>query len=281
MSEGDQEPRYGDDDPTTTEQQIVLAIGVLGVVFLVVVGGFVLADFFGVLGTGGSEPATETTSAPTQTPRPETTVSTTTTTTETPTATATATPTRTPTATPTRTPSPTPTPTRTPTATPTPTPTATPSPTATPTATATPTPTATSTETPTPTATPTPTPPPIPNTTAPTAAAAATTATPIPGETLVVGRIAPAEEFVVLRNTGDRPIGLANYVIDFNGPGQEYAFPPYALGPGETVRVYTGRGDSRGSVIYAGFFYPVLDNDGDRVVVENPEGTVVAGRSYP
>ena len=84
----------------------------------------------------------------------------------------------------------------------------------------------------------------------------------------------------MLRNTGSRPIDLANYVIDFNRPGQRYALSPYALGPGETVRIYTGRGDSRESVLYAGFLYPVLDNDGDRVIVENPRGTVVAGRRY-
>lgn len=83
-----------------------------------------------------------------------------------------------------------------------------------------------------------------------------------------------------MRNTGSRPIGLANYLVDFDGPGQRYTLPPYALGPGETVRIYTGRGDSQGSVLYAEFFYPVLDNDGDRVIVENPRGTVVAGRRY-
>jgi hypothetical protein len=52
------------------------------------------------------------------------------------------------------------------------------------------------------------------------------------------------------------------------------------LSPGESIRVYTGRGDSRGSVVYAGSFIPILDNDGDRVIVENPDGEIVAGRSY-
>jgi hypothetical protein len=84
----------------------------------------------------------------------------------------------------------------------------------------------------------------------------------------------------VLRNAGDGPINLDGYVIDFSGLNQAYTFSSYTLSPAETVRVYTGRGDSRGSVIYAGSFIPILDNDGDRVIVENPDGEVVAGRSY-
>jgi hypothetical protein len=112
-----------------------------------------------------------------------------------------------------------------------------------------------------------------------TATATATT-TSAPAGDITISRIAPAEEFVVLTNAGSGSVDLADHVVDFGGPAQEYTFSPYTLAPGESVRVYTGSGDSRGSVIYAGFFYPVLDNSGDRVIVEDPEGTVVAGRRY-
>ena len=108
----------------------------------------------------------------------------------------------------------------------------------------------------------------------------ATETTTASGSDLEISRIDPVEEFVVLENAGSESLDLDGYVIDFGGIGQEYAFSPYELDPGESVRVYTGTGDSRNSVLYADFFYPVLDNDGDRVIVEAPNGEVVAGRSY-
>ena len=312
MSDEGSGPRYGGGDLTSTERWMVLAIGALGVVFLLGVGGFVLADFFGAPGTGGSASVAETTAEPTPTPEPATTRTTTAVTptpteTPTPTATTTRTPTATPTATATATPTPTstetptatatatatPTRTPTPTATPTPSPTATPTTTTTRTPTATPTATATATPTPTPTATATSTPTPTTATATSTATATTTpTATETPTATstattaagpegdLTIARIAPVEEFVVLENAGSAPINLAGYTIDFDGPSQTYTFSPYTLNPSETIRIYTGRGDSRGSVVYAGSFVPILDNDGGRVIVENPDGEIVAGQSY-
>jgi hypothetical protein len=148
----------------------------------------------------------------------------------------------------------------------------TPTPTPTATATSTPTPTAAATSTATATTTPT-------ATETPTATSTAT-ATAGPEGDLTIARIAPVEEFVVLENAGSAPINLAGYTIDFDGPSQTYTFSPYTLNPSETIRIYTGRGDSRGSVVYAGSFVPILDNDGDRVIVENPDGEIVAGQSY-
>ena len=113
-----------------------------------------------------------------------------------------------------------------------------------------------------------------------TTTATATETTAASGGDLEISRIDPVEEFVVLENAGSESLDLDGYVIDFGGIGQEYAFSSYELDPGESVRVYTGTGDSRNSVLYADFFYPVLDNDGDRVIVEAPDGEVVAGRSY-
>lgn len=83
----------------------------------------------------------------------------------------------------------------------------------------------------------------------------------------------------MLANGGDRSIDLGGYVIDFGDVGQRSELPSYALAPGDRVRVYTGDG-SRGPGLYAGFLYPVLDDDGDTVTVENPNGRIVAGRRY-
>ncbi|WP_049902867.1 lamin tail domain-containing protein [Halococcus agarilyticus] len=147
-------------------------------------------------------------------------------------------------------------PTPTATATEAPTPTAT----STTTATATPTPTATATPTPTATATPLPTP----------------TPTPEPA-TLTIVRLDAEREIVVLRNVGGRPLDLDGYAVDFDD-GQRYTFSRYVLEPGDTLTLHTGRGDDAGTERYAGFFSPVIDSSGDTVLVEDPNGRIVAAR---
>ena len=172
----------------------------------------------------------------------------------TPTATATVTATATPTATTTVTATATPTVTTTATSMPT----ATPTPTPTPTATATPSPTVTSTasSSPSPTASRSPTPQSAP---------------------LTVARLDAESEVVVLRNTGDRPLDLDGYVVDFDD-GQRHTFSRHVLDPGETVTLHTGRGDDAGGERYAGFFYPVINDAGDTVLVETPDGRIVEAR---
>jgi competence protein ComEC len=134
--------------------------------------------------------------------------------------------------------------------------------------TAIPTPTATSTPTAAPTPTPTPTPAPTPTPTA--------TPTPEPAE-LSVARLDAEDEVVVLRNAGGRPLDLDGYAVDFDD-GQQYTFSRYVLNPGETVTLYTGRGDDAGAERYAGFFYPVINDAGDTVLVEDPSGRIVVAR---
>jgi competence protein ComEC len=128
--------------------------------------------------------------------------------------------------------------------------------------TAIPTPTATSTPTPTPTPAPTPTP--------------TATPTPEPAE-LSVARLDAEDEVVVLRNAGGRPLDLDGYAVDFDD-GQQYTFSRYVLNPGETVTLYTGRGDDAGAERYAGFFYPIINDAGDTVLVEDPSGRIVVAR---
>lgn len=162
--------------------------------------------------------------------------------------------------------------------------------TSTPTATAT-TVTAAPTTTPTATATSTATPPATPPTTTPpltatrtTGAATAATATPSTGTTgagrPAIVSIDAEGESIVLENAGGEPLDLAGYVADFGGFGQRYEFPDYSLGPGETVTLHTGWGDSAGTTFYADFLYPVIDDGGDRVVIETPDGEIADARNY-
>jgi competence protein ComEC len=160
--------------------------------------------------------------------------------------------------------------------------TTTPTPTATVTATATPMPTATPTPTPTPTParppTTTPTPSPTATSTASSSPSPTASRSPTPRSApLTVARLDAESEVVVLRNTGDRPLDLDGYVVDFDD-GQRHTFSRHVLEPGGTVTLHTGRGDDAGGERYAGFFYPVINDAGDTVLVETPDGRIVDAR---
>lgn len=150
-----------------------------------------------------------------------------------------------------------------------------------PTTTATRTATATPTRSPTATATPTRTParPPTATVTAMPTPTVTASATPKPSN-LSVSDIDAEGERIEFRNTGGRPLDLRGYVVDFDD-GQRYTFPRYTLAPGETVTLHTGRGDSAGSELYAGFFYPVINDNRETILVENTDGRIVLARRIP
>lgn len=87
----------------------------------------------------------------------------------------------------------------------------------------------------------------------------------------------PDGEALTLRNTGGTVLDLDGYAIDFDGLAQVYVLPNHTLDPGESVRVRTGRGNDTGSVLYAGFFEPVI-HGGDTIVVETSDREIVDGR---
>ncbi|EMA35673.1 lamin tail domain-containing protein, partial [Halococcus hamelinensis] len=92
---------------------------------------------------------------------------------------------------------------------------------------------------------------------------------------LALASVDAANETVLLRNAGQRRVNLDGYAVDFDD-GQRYALPPYSLGAGANVTVHTGRGDDTRGDLYAGFLYPVINDGGDTVLVEAPNGRIVA-----
>ncbi|HET7324750.1 MAG TPA: lamin tail domain-containing protein [Halococcus sp.] len=120
---------------------------------------------------------------------------------------------------------------------------------------------------------------PIPTPTTMRTVAPTQTVSPTPeAARLTIEEIDAENETIEFRNTGEMPLNLDGYVVDFDGYGQQYTFPAYTLSPNETVTLHTGRGDSAGAELYAGFFYPVINDDGDTILVENPRGKIVLAR---
>ncbi|WP_202935097.1 lamin tail domain-containing protein [Halorussus amylolyticus] len=88
------------------------------------------------------------------------------------------------------------------------------------------------------------------------------------------------DEYVVLRNGGDRTLDLSGWTVG-DEADHRYAFPEgTALDPGESLTLYTGSGTDGGGDYYWGSGTPIWNNDGDTVFVRTAEGELVAEESY-
>jgi len=167
---------------------------------------------------------------------------------------------------PTRTATPNPSDTPTPTSTHTPTPSETPAPTETlrpPTATPTETLRPTDTPAPTPTSTslPSPTPAPTEEPTAPAPSAGEVRISHIhfDGEK---GRSEP-DEYCEIVNQGAAPVNLKGWRLNAGDPGQDFFFPDFTLGPGQTCRVYTNEHHPEWGGLSFGRGRAIWNNKGD------------------
>ena len=59
-----------------------------------------------------------------------------------------------------------------------------------------------------------------------------------------------------------------------------YRFGTFTLGPGNSVRVHTGRGADSRSHLYWGEESYVWNNEGDKAILKNASGTVVSVKSW-
>jgi len=88
------------------------------------------------------------------------------------------------------------------------------------------------------------------------------------------------EEYVEYLNTGDGPLDFTGWSVS-NGEGVTYEFPDgFTLAPGETVRLYTGRGNDSDSALYWGKPGEVWDDRVDTMTVRDASGDVALQRSY-
>ena len=102
---------------------------------------------------------------------------------------------------------------------------------------------------------------------------------------------APAEEYVELVYTGDGEQDISGYVL-YDGedgrahPTRQGSLDPFrfpdgtTLSSGESVRVYTGPGDSGDGTFYWDYEVNIWNKGGDTVVLENVTGSVVLETEY-
>jgi hypothetical protein len=142
----------------------------------------------------------------------------------------------------------------------------------------TPSPTPTLTATPIPTASPTPTPTSLPT--------SMPTPQPSPPSVEIVRIEYDPEgpdldgEYLVLQNTSDEIVGMTGWTLE-DSNGHVFQFPHFILEPQATVRVWTKAGQNTEGDLYWGCQNSIWTNTGDRAILKDEEGRVIALYSYP
>lgn len=90
----------------------------------------------------------------------------------------------------------------------------------------------------------------------------------------------PNGEWVEISNTGDAPINMQGYTLQDAG-NHSYTFNKFSLAAGQTVQVYSGRGQDRADSLYWGLVDDsVWNNRGDSAFLRNAEGNLVDRYEY-
>jgi rubrerythrin len=90
----------------------------------------------------------------------------------------------------------------------------------------------------------------------------------------------PDQEYVQYVNSGDGTLDLTGWSVS-NTEGATYEFPDgFTLAPGETVKLYTGRGTDSSGALYWGKPQEVWNDQIGTMIVRNGRNEVVLRRSY-
>ena len=89
-------------------------------------------------------------------------------------------------------------------------------------------------------------------------------------------------EYIVFKNTSTHTVNLRDWRIVSapSSDNQYYDFSAFKLAPGHTVRLHSGVGKDSATDLYWDSTSPKWDNDGDKAVLKNANGTVVDTCQY-
>jgi micrococcal nuclease len=88
------------------------------------------------------------------------------------------------------------------------------------------------------------------------------------------------DEYVEFTNTGDETLDLSGWTVS-DEADHSYVFPDgFALGPGESVTLYTGSGTDGDTELYWGSGSAIWNNAGDTIVVTTDDGELALERTY-
>lgn len=89
-----------------------------------------------------------------------------------------------------------------------------------------------------------------------------------------------SDEYVEVRNTGSAAANLAGWMINAGDPGQNFSFPSYELGPGQSCRVYTNEYHPDSGGFSFGRGQAIWNNKGDCGYLYDASGNEVDSYCY-
>jgi hypothetical protein len=85
-------------------------------------------------------------------------------------------------------------------------------------------------------------------------------------------------EWVQLTNAEPRSADMTGWQM-YDESGRVYVIPRFALSPGASVKISTGKGSDGATELYMGRGSPVWNNDGDTAILKDADGNAVSQRS--
>ena len=95
----------------------------------------------------------------------------------------------------------------------------------------------------------------------------------------VVKRV-ESDEYAQITNNGSAPVNLKGYRLNAGDPGQDFWFPDFAIGPGQSCRVYTNEYHPESCGFSFGSGRAIWNNKGDCGYLYDATGTVVSEYCY-
>lgn len=86
-------------------------------------------------------------------------------------------------------------------------------------------------------------------------------------------------EWIQITNSGQNSAGMTGWMIFDDSGRQIYEFPSFALNPGSSVKVFTGKGSNSPAELYMERGSPIWNNNGDTAILKDASGRVIFQRS--
>lgn len=84
------------------------------------------------------------------------------------------------------------------------------------------------------------------------------------------------EEWVEVANLGNEPVALDGWTLRDETTSNRFALGGITIDPGTSIRFRTGSGRTDGDDVYLGEDFPVWSNNGETVLLVDPDGVIVA-----
>lgn len=89
-----------------------------------------------------------------------------------------------------------------------------------------------------------------------------------------------SDEYAEIANTGATAVDLTGWRLNAGNPGQDFVFPDYMIGAGQTCRIYTNQTHAESGGFSFASKDPIWNNQGDCGYLYDPQGNLIDDYCY-